>query len=67
VRHGMGCTVKLTAASVEVTANASVQVTAPTVKVDAAMSTFTGVVKCTTLIAESVVSPAYTPGAGNIW
>jgi hypothetical protein len=32
------------------------------------MSTFDGVVKCTTLIADAgVVSPMYTPGAGNVW
>jgi hypothetical protein len=32
------------------------------------MSLFSGIVKCQTLIAESVVmSPSYTPGAGNFW
>lgn len=68
VRHGMGCTVKLTATSVEITGNVAMNVTAPTVKVDAAMSTFTGVVKCATLMADAMVmSPAYTPGAGNFW
>lgn len=45
----------------------SVQVSAATVKVDAAMSTFSGVVKCDVLIASSVVSSSYTPGAGNVW
>jgi uncharacterized protein involved in type VI secretion and phage assembly len=68
ITHSSGCTVKLTDATVEVQANASVKVTAPTVSVDAAMSTFSGVVQCATLIATSgVVSPAYTPGAGNVW
>lgn len=33
----------------------------------AAMSKFTGVVKCDTLIATTVVASTYTPGAGNIW
>jgi hypothetical protein len=37
------------------------------VKVDAAMSKFSGVVKCDTLISNAVVSSSYTPGAGNIW
>ena len=55
-----------TSGKLEVTAS-SVQVSAPTVKVDAAMSTFSGVVKCDVLIASSVVSSSYTPGAGNIW
>jgi len=68
VRHAMGCTVKLTATDVEVTANVTVKVTSPMVEVDAPMSTFSGMVKVGTLIAEQMVmSPAYTPGAGNMW
>lgn len=68
VKHAMGCTVKLTATDVEVNANVKVQVTSPMVEVNAPMSTFSGIVKCSTLIAEQMVtSPAYTPGAGNIW
>jgi uncharacterized protein involved in type VI secretion and phage assembly len=51
-----------------VTVNAStVKVSAGMVKVDTAMATFSGVVKCETLIATSVISTSYTPGAGNIW
>jgi hypothetical protein len=34
--------------------------------VNAGMSKFSGVVQCDTLIANSVVSTSYTPGAGNI-
>lgn len=68
VKHAMGCVVRLTATSVEVQANVSVDVTAPMVKVDAPIATFSGLVKVGTLIAEQMVmSPAYTPGAGNIW
>lgn len=56
---GGGVTVRATA-KVEVTA-ARVDVTAPMLDVD-------GVVRGATLIAtEGVVSPSYTPGAGNIW
>jgi len=44
-----------------------VAVSAGMVKVDAGMSTFSGVVKCDVLIASTVVSSTYTPGAGNIW
>lgn len=44
-----------------------VEVSAAMVKVDAAMSQFSGVVRCDTLITNSVVSTAYTPGAGNVW
>lgn len=68
VRHSGGCTVRLTLTSVEVNANVSVDVTAPMVSVNAPISTFSGIVKANTFIAESaVVSPAYTPGAGNLW
>lgn len=68
VKHAAGCSVKLTATDVEVTANATVKVTSPIVEVDAAVSTFSGIVKCSMLVAEQMVtSPAYSPGAGNIW
>jgi phage baseplate assembly protein gpV len=46
---------------------AQVNVSAGLVQVDAGMSTFSGVVQCSTLIANTVVSTTYTPGAGNIW
>lgn len=55
-------------ASAKVTVQASqVNVSAGMVTVDAAMSTFNGVVKCDSLITNSVISTSYTPGAGNIW
>ena len=54
-------------AKVTVNAGATVEVTASMVKVSAAMSQFSGVVQCDTLISNSVVSASYTPGAGNIW
>ena len=52
---------------VKVTAPAGLDVTAAMVTVDAAMSTFSGVVKADTVITNSVVSSSYTPGAGNVW
>ncbi len=68
VHHAGGCEVTLTATSVEVTANVQVSVSAVMVDVSAPISTFSGVVKCQTVVAESfVISPAYTPGVGNIW
>lgn len=68
IQHATGCSIKLTATSVEITANAVFKVTAPMVEVNAPISTFSGLVKCSTLIADtSVVSPAYTPGVGNLW
>ncbi|MEU9078180.1 phage baseplate assembly protein V [Kitasatospora sp. NPDC004745] len=68
VRHAGGCEIRLTAASVEIRATTSVDVTAPVVNVDAPLAAFSGTVQVGTLVAEQMVmSPAYTPGAGNIW
>jgi uncharacterized protein involved in type VI secretion and phage assembly len=67
--HANGCTITMNVAGqVQITANATVEITASAVNVHAPVATFDGIVSCTTLIASSgVVSPAYTPGAGNIW
>lgn len=55
-------------AAVKVTVQAStVEVSAGMVTVNAAMSRFSGVVQCDTLLSNMVVSAAYSPGAGNIW
>jgi len=67
VTHAMGCSITLTVTSIKINANLSVDVTAPMVNVNAPMSTFSGVVKAQTVIADSfVISPAYTPGVGNL-
>jgi uncharacterized protein involved in type VI secretion and phage assembly len=65
VMESSGITIQ--AASKVTVKAATVEVTAGTVKVDTAMATFSGVVKCEVLIATSVISTSYTPGAGNIW
>jgi uncharacterized protein involved in type VI secretion and phage assembly len=69
-----GNSIKLEAAGVTVTAAAKVTVNASQVAisagmvtVDAGMSKFSGVVQADTVIANSVISASYTPGAGNIW
>lgn len=69
-----GNSVKLEAAGIAVTASAKVTVnaslvavSASLVTVDAGMSRFSGVVQADTVIANSVISASYTPGAGNIW
>jgi len=56
-----------TPATVKVEAAARVEIKTPMVQVDAAISRFSGVVQCDTLITNSVISASYTPGAGNIW
>ncbi len=67
--HSNGCVVKMDiAGKISIQANSMVDVTAPTLNVHAATANFDGLINCTTLVAKSaVVSPSYTPGAGNIW
>jgi uncharacterized protein involved in type VI secretion and phage assembly len=67
--HANGCSVVMNAAGqIQITANSTVEVTASAVNVHAAAANFDGVITCTTVICSSgVVSPMYTPGAGNIW
>jgi uncharacterized protein involved in type VI secretion and phage assembly len=67
--HANGCVITFNAGGqIQITANATVEVTASAVNVHAATATFDGMVNCTTLTASvGVISPSYTPGAGNIW
>jgi uncharacterized protein involved in type VI secretion and phage assembly len=74
--HSNGATIKIDATgNIEITANVKVKINAPAglevtaamVTVNAAMSSFSGVVKADTVITNSVVSASYTPGAGNVW
>ena len=68
IHHLNGSEITLdTLGQISIRANMKVNVTAPLVDVTAPMSKFTGVVKCQTLITDAfVISPAYTPGVGNI-
>jgi len=74
LRDSNGNTITMEAAGITVTSSAKVTINASTVEVsagmvtvNAGMSKFSGVVQTPTLIANSVVSTSYTPGAGNIW
>jgi uncharacterized protein involved in type VI secretion and phage assembly len=69
LRHANGCVITMNAGGqVTVTANSTVEVMAPALNVHAASAVFDGTVSCTTLTASiGVVSPSYTPGAGNVW
>jgi type VI secretion system secreted protein VgrG len=50
-----------------ITSGGPVSITAPMISLTAAMVQVAGVIQCTTLIAAAgVVSPVYTPGAGNM-
>lgn len=67
--HSNGSKININiAGQVNVTANATVEITASAVNIHSGTVMCDGVVQCTTLIASSgVVSPSYTPGAGNVW
>jgi uncharacterized protein involved in type VI secretion and phage assembly len=69
ITHSNGCRITFTpAGQIKIEANATVEVTVPAVNVHAASATFDGIVTCQSLIAQvGVVSPSYTPGAGNVW
>jgi uncharacterized protein involved in type VI secretion and phage assembly len=57
---------RLQCTALEVTAAAAASLTAPVVTLDSALVTCSGLLMCSTLVADSVVSPLYTPGAGNL-
>lgn len=69
VTHLNGSKLVINAAGqISITANATVEVTAAALNVHAAAAVFDGMISCTNLIASvGVVSPSYTPGAGNVW
>jgi len=69
-----GNTIKLTPSGIEISSSAKVKINASTVDLSAATANLKaalvkcdGVVKCETLQAKSVMASSYTPGAGNIW
>jgi uncharacterized protein involved in type VI secretion and phage assembly len=69
VTHSSGHFVKLeSSGKVSIQANSTVDITASALNVHAASAIFDGTITCTTLTAStSIVSPSYTPGAGNVW
>jgi len=67
--HSGGSKIVISASGqVQITANSTIEMTASALNVHAGSAIFDGTVTCTTLTAlTSVVSPSYTPGAGNVW
>ena len=55
------------AAARHVVTAGQMEASAGMLSVNSGMSKFSGVVKCDTIIANSVVGSSYTPGVGNIW
>ncbi len=71
--NGSG-TVEITPAEIKIQTGGTVKVeatqvdvSAPIVKVDAALTDITGVVMCDVLQTNTVIATTYTPGAGNVW
>jgi hypothetical protein len=69
-----GNSIALAGAGLTIKAPAKIQlqssmfaVNAGVITASASMSTFSGTVKCDTIIARTVIGSSYTPGAGNIW
>ena len=69
-----GNSLRLTAAGIEIVSSATLRLTAPavevttgSVRVDTSIAQLSGVVECSTLVADSVVAASYSPGAGNVW
>jgi uncharacterized protein involved in type VI secretion and phage assembly len=69
LEHANGCTITFTAAGqIQIQANSTVDVTASVLNVHAPVANFDGLINCQTIICSAgVVSPSYTPGAGNVW
>jgi uncharacterized protein involved in type VI secretion and phage assembly len=67
--HANGANVSIDAAGrINISCNTSVDVYGPQLNVHAPVANFDGIVNCTTLVCSAgVVSPSYTPGAGNVW
>ena len=69
-----GNTIRLDASGVSITASGKmklqadqVEVSATLLKVEGGTARFSGLLQCDSLVANSVVSASYSPGAGNIW
>jgi len=74
IDDGSGASIAITPAGLEIKAPstvkvnaAAVEISAGAIKLETGMTQASGVVKCDTLIANSVVASSYTPGAGNVW
>jgi uncharacterized protein involved in type VI secretion and phage assembly len=69
LEHANGCVITMTmGGQITIQANSTVDVTAAALNVHAPTATFDGIINCTTVVCSvGVVSPSYTPGAGNIW
>jgi uncharacterized protein involved in type VI secretion and phage assembly len=66
IRGASGDEIEIGSSGIRIVASAKVTVMASMVNVESPLTKFNGVVQVGTLIADSVVSASYSPGAGNI-
>ena len=68
LRHANGPVVSIEpSGSISINAISRIELVAPAVSINAPLTTTDGILQCETLVASvGVVSPSYTPGAGNI-
>ena len=59
--------VKITAPGQVEVQGSMIKMSAGMVTVDAALASFSGMISCNVLLASTVISATYTPGAGNVW
>jgi uncharacterized protein involved in type VI secretion and phage assembly len=68
IHHSNGAQIEInTAGNITIKANAQVNVQGTVMNVTCPIANFSGTIKCQTIITQSVVSPLYTPGTGNLW
>jgi homoserine dehydrogenase len=67
IASAAGCTLVLDAASITLTANASVTVSASSIDLNAPVVNCSGQVNAASITTSSITSGVYSPGAGNIW
>lgn len=64
---GPGGTVSVAGSGVSIDAAGPVTINGAAINMNAAVTEHTGIDKSDTVVTNSVVSAAYTPGAGNVW
>ena len=67
IKDSTGNSLTLGMGAVTLTASSKIQLQCSMLSANCGMSQFSGVVKCDTIIAHTVVGSSYTPGAGNLW
>jgi uncharacterized protein involved in type VI secretion and phage assembly len=67
--HANGASISIdVTGAIRISCNSTVEVSGPMLNVHTPVATFDGIINCTTIICSAgVVSPSYTPGAGNVW